>query len=114
MARLVSFASFAFVMLYGIVAFAADPAAAGDAAKNVPDWSVISGSAAYIGAGLAIGLAALGCGIGQGFGTASAMEGIARNPGAAGKIQPMFILGLALIESLAIYGLVIAIILATK
>ncbi len=112
MTRIVSFASFCFVMLYGIVAFAAD----GDAEKaaNVPDWSVISGSAAYIGAGLAIGLAALGCGIGQGFGTAAAMEGIARNPGAAGKIQPMFILGLALIESLAIYGLVIAIILATK
>ena len=115
MVRIVSFVSFAFVMLYAFVALAAgDGDAAAKAAANAPNWDVISGSAAYIGAGFAIGLAALGCGIGQGFGTASAMEGIARNPGAAGKIQPMFILGLALIESLAIYGLVIAIILATK
>jgi len=67
-----------------------------------------------IGAGLAIGLAALGCGIGQGRASGSALEGIARNPGAATKIFGPMILGLALIESLAIYALIIAFILSGK
>ena len=52
-----------------------------------------------IGAGLAIGLAALGGGIGQGRAAGSALDGIARNPGAAGQIRGPMILGLALIES---------------
>ena len=99
------------VLLWAGMAFAEKAAAA---AVNAPDWSVISGSAAFIGAGFAIGLAALGCGIGQGRGTAAALEGIARNPGAAGKIQGPFILGLALIESLAIYAFVVALILCFK
>ena len=62
---------------------------------------------AGIGAGLAIGLAALGGGMGQGRTGASAMEGIARNPQAAGKIQTPMIIALAFIESLVIYALVI-------
>ncbi len=111
MVRIVSFASFALVMLYSVVAFAGGDAAAATS-SGITLFS--SSAAAYMAAGLAIGLAALGCGIGQGFGTAAAMEGIARNPGAANKIQPMFILGLALIESLAIYGLVVAIMLLGK
>ena len=61
-----------------------------------------------LGAGLAIGLAALGCGMGQGKAASAALEGISRNPGAAGKIFTPYILGLALIESLCIYGLVVA------
>jgi F-type H+-transporting ATPase subunit c len=64
-----------------------------------------------LGAGLAIGLAALGCSIGQGRAAGSALDGIARNPGAADKIRGPMILGLALIESLAIYALVIAFLL---
>jgi F-type H+-transporting ATPase subunit c len=67
-----------------------------------------------IGAGLAIGVAALGGGIGQGRAVASAVEGIARNPGAAGKIVTPMIIGLAMIESLVIYGLVVALILVFK
>ena len=59
-------------------------------------------------AGLAIGIAAFGCGMGQGRAAAAALEGIARNPNASGKILVPLILGLALIESLAIYALVIA------
>lgn len=59
-------------------------------------------------AGLAIGLAALGGSIGQGRAVGSALEGIARNPNATGKIFTPMILGLALIESLVIYALVIA------
>lgn len=68
---------------------------------------------AAMAAGLAIGIAAFGGALGQGRAAAAALEGIARNPGAAGKIQGPMILGLALIESLVIYAFVIAIILAT-
>ena len=67
-----------------------------------------------IGAGIAIGLAVLGGGLGQGRGTAAALEGISRNPGAASRIQTPMILGLALIESLVLFAFVIAIILATS
>jgi F-type H+-transporting ATPase subunit c len=59
-------------------------------------------------AGLAIGIAAFGCGLGQGRAATAALEGIARNPNASGKILVPLILGLALIESLCIYALVIA------
>jgi F-type H+-transporting ATPase subunit c len=59
-------------------------------------------------AGLAIGIAAFGGALGQGKASAAALEGIARNPGASGKIFTPMILGLALIESLVIYALLIA------
>jgi F-type H+-transporting ATPase subunit c len=65
-------------------------------------------------AGIAIGVAALGGGIGQGRAAAAALDGIARNPGAAGQIRGPMILGLALIESLVIYALIIAILLWLK
>jgi F-type H+-transporting ATPase subunit c len=65
-------------------------------------------------AGLGIGIAALGGGIGQGRATAAALDGIARNPGAAGQVRGSMILGLALIESLVIYALIISFILAFK
>lgn len=61
-----------------------------------------------LGAGLAIGLAALGGGLGQSKAAAAALEGIARNPAAQGKIFTPMIIGLALIESLVIYALIIA------
>ena len=67
-----------------------------------------------IGAALAIGLAALGGGLGQGRAAASALDGIARNPQASGKIFVPMIVALALIESLVIYGLLIAFNLAGK
>ena len=60
-----------------------------------------------IGAGLAIGVAALGGALGQGRAAAAALEGIARNPQASGKLFTPMIIGLALIESLVIYALVI-------
>jgi F-type H+-transporting ATPase subunit c len=65
-------------------------------------------------AGLGIGIAALGGGIGQGRAAAAALDGIARNPGAAGQIRGPMILGLALIESLVIYALIIALLLVLK
>lgn len=75
-----------------------------------------AGAASYaaLAAGLAIGIAAAGCGLGQGRAAAAALDGIARNPQASDKLFTPMILGLALIESLAIYALVIAIMLIGK
>ena len=64
-----------------------------------------------IGAGLAAGLAVVGAGIGIGLIGGRATEGIARQPEATARIQTAMIIGLALIESLAIYVLVVAMIL---
>lgn len=61
-----------------------------------------------LGAGLAIGLAAIGGALGQGKTVSSALDGIARNPAAQGKIFTPMIIGLALIESLVIYAFVIS------
>lgn len=62
----------------------------------------------FIAKALAIGLAAIGGALGQGKLVSSALEGIARNPGAAGQIQTPMILGIAFVESLVIFALVIA------
>jgi F-type H+-transporting ATPase subunit c len=64
--------------------------------------------------GLAIGVAAFGGALGQGRAVAAAMEGMARQPEAAGTIQTGMIIGLALIESLVIYALVISLLLIGK
>jgi F-type H+-transporting ATPase subunit c len=69
---------------------------------------------AALGAGLAIGLAVLGAGMGQGRAAAAALDGISRNPGAADRIQTPFILGMALIESLALFAFAIAFLLWQK
>ena len=74
----------------------------------------VDGTGPGLGAGLAVGLAGLGCGIGQGLTAGNTTAGIARNPGAAGGMFTNFILGMVLIESIAIYGLVIAFLLQGK
>ncbi|MBW1901160.1 MAG: ATP synthase F0 subunit C [Deltaproteobacteria bacterium] len=61
--------------------------------------------------GFAIGVAALGTGLGMGNAINGALMGTARNPEAGGKIMTTMIIGLALIESLCIYALVICFIL---
>jgi len=66
------------------------------------------------GAGFAIGIAVLGGTMGQGRTAAAALEGISRNPGAAARIQTPMILGLALIESLVLFALVVAYWLQSK
>lgn len=66
-----------------------------------------------IGAGIAV-LSGVGAGIGIGIATGKATESIARQPEAAGKIQSSLILGAGLSEATAIYGLIIALILAFK
>lgn len=65
-------------------------------------------------AGLGIAIAAFGGALGQGRSIASALDGIARNPGAAGKIVTPMIIGLAMIESLVIYSLVVSLLLIFK
>jgi len=64
-----------------------------------------------LGAGLAIGLGALGTGIGQGITSGKAVEAMARQPEMVGTLQVNMIIGLAFIESLCIYALVVAMIL---
>ncbi len=86
------------------IAFAADNA---EAAAGADSSAVMK----FLGAGLSIGLAALGCGIGQGIAASGALEGISRNPGVASKITTWLIIGLAMIESLAIYGLIISLLI---
>jgi F-type H+-transporting ATPase subunit c len=61
-----------------------------------------------------LGIAALGGALGQGRAAATALDGIARNPGAADKIRGPMILALALIESLVIYALIVAFLLFGK
>ena len=88
------------------LAFAQEHAAAGSSNGG--------GAGVALGAAFAVGIAALGGTLGQGKAASSALEGIARNPGAANKVQTPMILGLALIESLVILAWVIAFMLVGK
>jgi F-type H+-transporting ATPase subunit c len=67
-------------------------------------WCVVA-------AGIGMGLGSYGTGIGQGLAIQKAVEGVARNPGASGKIMTVMLIGLAMIESLAIYVFVVAMII---
>jgi F-type H+-transporting ATPase subunit c len=89
--------------LVPLAASAAEPGAAGGETLGLG-----------LGAGLAVGLAALGCGIGQGLTAGNTTAGIARNPGAAGSMFTNFILGMVLIESISIYGLVVGLLLVFR
>jgi F-type H+-transporting ATPase subunit c len=102
MRNFMKLAMWAFVVYFVPVAAFAQEAAAGDEGHKF-------GYA--LGAGLAVGLAGLGCGIGQGLTAGNTTAGIARNPGAAGAMNTNFILGMVLIESIAIYGLLIGLLL---
>jgi F-type H+-transporting ATPase subunit c len=76
------------------------PAFAQGGASSEVNWVAIT-------AGFSMAIASAGCGIAQARATAAAAEGLARNPAARPGIQLALILGLALIESLALYTLVI-------
>jgi len=69
------------------------------------------GGLKLIATALAIGLGALGPGIGIGILAGKAVEAVGRNPEAIGKIQTIFILGIAFAEAIAIYALVISLII---
>jgi F-type H+-transporting ATPase subunit c len=94
-----------------LVCVMAPLAIAAEAGGGASDAAMNYFSMAALACGLGIGLAALGTGIGQGIGLARAAEGVARNPGASGKITTTLIIGLAMIESLCIYALVVALII---
>ena len=95
------------VMAFSSIAFAQDSTAVEVAKLSNGGWIAIS-------AGLTIGLAAFGGALGQGKTASAALEGIARNPASADRIFTPMILGLALIESLVIYALIIAFLLQGK
>ncbi|MHB8157027.1 MAG: ATP synthase F0 subunit C [Desulfocucumaceae bacterium] len=67
-----------------------------------------------LGAALAVAIATIGPGLGQGNAAGKAMESIARQPEAAGEIRTALILSLAFMEALTIYGLLIAFLLLAK
>ena len=101
--------------LFGLVAFFGSlPAFAQEAATAVATTANSNGGIIALAAGLTIGIAALGGALGQGKIGASAMDGIARNPQAAKAMFVPMIVGLALVESLVIYALVIAFMLQGK
>lgn len=87
-----------------LIAGAAFAAEAKEGMQSVIQYTVLA-------AGLAIGLGAIGSGIGMGTAIGGACEGTSRNPEAGGRILTTMIIGLAMIESLTIYALVIALIL---
>jgi len=69
---------------------------------------------AYLGGGIGAGLAVIGAGIGIGRLAGSALEAIGRQPEATGEIRTTMIIAAALVEGVALFGLVICILLATK
>jgi F-type H+-transporting ATPase subunit c len=96
------FSVFTLVLVFGsAMAFAEDGGAAVAQATGRGPYDTL-------GAALAIGLAAFGGALGQGRTATAALEGIARNPAASGKVFVPMIIGLALIESLVLYAFVIA------
>ncbi len=97
------------VMLVGAAAFAQ---AAPEAAAGANKYDVLS--MIGLACGLGIAIAAFGGALSQGLASYAALSGIARNPGASGKIFTPMILGLALIESLVIYALIISFLLYGK
>ncbi len=97
------------LVLMASAVFAAETAGAPTAAPDAGKYAFFGTVAAA--SAIGIGIAALGTGIGMGLGIGRAVEGIARNPEASGKIMTTMIVGLALIESLAIYTLVVVLIL---
>ena len=78
---------------------------------TAPAGGSLIGPYSVLVAGFAMAFAAGLCALGQGKAIASAVDAMARQPGAAARIQTAMIIGLALIESLAIYVLVVAMIL---
>jgi F-type H+-transporting ATPase subunit c len=106
MKKLISAVTTAILVGAPSLVFAAEAAAGGGGGDHK--------FAIALGAAFAIGIGALGGALGQGKAAAAALEGIARNPGAAGKITTPMIIGLALIESLVIYSLIVALLMVFK
>jgi len=76
-------------------------------AQGTATSGVSAGELKFVGAAVGMAIASGLCGLGQGKAAAAAAEAVARNPGAAATIQTLMVLGLAFIESLAIFTLLI-------
>ena len=76
-------------------------------AQGTAGSGVGTGELRFVGAALGMGIASGLCGLGQGKAVSGAAEAVARNPGARAGIQTLLVLGLAFIESLAIFTLLI-------
>jgi len=74
---------------------------------QTPGYPTQGGHWVPLAAGLSMAIASGLCGLGQGKAIASAMEGMGRNPGAAGAIQIAMLIGLAFVESLALFTFLI-------
>jgi F-type H+-transporting ATPase subunit c len=97
------------VLGLGFLAWLAMTGVAG--AQESADNEFTADASKYLAAGIAMGLGALGPGIGIGFLGGKAMEALGRNPEAAGPIQTNMILGIAFAEAIGIYALVVAILI---
>lgn len=84
----------ALLAFVALPALAADGGSGGEAISQYGAWAI------------GLGIAAAGCGLGQGTAAAGALSGIARNPGAAARVQTALLLSLAFMESLTIFTLV--------
>ena len=100
---------FAFVATISLTLLATGVAMAAEGAATDSKSVAIA-----ISAGVAVAIAAFGAALGQGRVGAAAMESIGRNPNAADKLFLPLVLTLALLEALALYGFVIAILLQGK
>lgn len=94
-------------LFFGLVGLLASAAPALAQAANAPDNENSVNKYRVLAAGFGFAIAAGLGALGQSRIAAAAVEGAARNPGAAGRIQTMMILGLALIESLVLFALLI-------
>ncbi len=103
------FMAMVMVVVSASFVFAAPEAAAASAGTVDYTKAIIIGISLFV-AGLAIAFGTLGTGLGMGNGLNGATNAVGRNPEAQGKILLTMMVGLAMIESLAIYALVIALI----
>ena len=100
-----------FTMIVALLVATPVVLASGDAGAGDSQVNVLFAIGAMIGAGLAIGLGAIGAGAGIGNATNGACQAVGRNPGVQGKVMTVMLIGMAMAESVCIYALVIALIL---
>lgn len=98
------------LLAFAGAAFAQDGGTTAKIALDTASGASVAGYA-LVGAGIGIGLAALGGAIGMGHTAAATIAGTARNPGLGGKLMTTMFIALAMIEAQVIYTLVIALIL---
>ncbi len=104
--NVVAILAFALVLSFSSIALAED-----GGAKTAGLYTFLG---IAIACGFTIGIAALGTSLAMGYAINGALQGVSRNPEAGGRIFTMLVLGLALIESLCIYALLISLLLVFK